>query len=151
MMHAALLALHLLAATFWVGGMAALHVAVRPSLATLEPPVRLPFVERVLGRFLNALFLAIALVVATGLALVLRAGGFAAVHWSVHAMFGLALAMIVIFAYVRFGPYAQLRRAARAGDWKTGADRLAAVRQLVFVNLLIGTLIYVVAIVGPAL
>lgn len=148
LMNAVLLCLHLLAATFWVGGMAALHFAVRPSLATLEPPVRLPFVSLVLGRFLNALWLAIAVLLASGLVLVARLGGFGGVHWSVHAMFGMALAMIAIFAYVRFGPFAQLRRAAKAGDWKTAAAGLAAVRQLVFVNLLIGTLVYIIAIVG---
>ena len=41
--------LHLLATVVWVGGMFFAHVALRPAVAALPPPVRLPLVDRDAG------------------------------------------------------------------------------------------------------
>src|SRR6266571_9346185 len=47
-----LLAIHLLAAVFWVGGMAFAYTVLRPAAGALDPPVRLPLWRRVFARFL---------------------------------------------------------------------------------------------------
>src|SRR4051794_12001276 len=47
-----LLAVHILSALFWVGGMAFAHGILRPAAMSLEPPVRLPLWRGVFERFL---------------------------------------------------------------------------------------------------
>lgn len=152
MLHATLLLLHLLAATVWVGGMAAMQFAVRPAaVATLEPPQRLPFLAAAMGRFFAWVLGAIVVVFASGTGLVLMADGFAAVHWSVHAMIALALVMTAVFAWIRLGPFPALRRALAGGELKAASARLAVIRSLIATNLVLGTLVYALALLGRAL
>jgi uncharacterized membrane protein len=151
-MTQALLLLHLLAAAFWVGGMAVMAFAVRPAAAaTLDPPQRLPFMTAALGRFFAGVTAAIVLLLASGLGLIALGGGFAAAHWSVHAMLGIGLLMMAIFGHIRFGPYVRLQQAVTAREWPRAAPQIEAIRRLVALNLLLGTLVFVVAIGGRAL
>ena len=77
--YAALLCLHLLAATLWAGGMAVMLFAVRPAaVATLHPPLRLPFMAATLGRFFAWVSVAIVVLLLSGLAMIGMAGGFGA-------------------------------------------------------------------------
>ena len=72
---AVLLLLHLLAAAWWVAGMAVMHLAVRPAaVATLPPPLRLPFMTAALGRFFAGVSLAVVLLLASGFAMIVPAG-----------------------------------------------------------------------------
>jgi uncharacterized membrane protein len=148
-LHQVLLLVHLLAATLWVGGMATMVIVVRPALAQIEaPPSRVRFMAAVFARLFAAVAVAIVLLFASGLWLVASAGGWGAAHWSVHAMSGLALVMAGVFAVIRFGPFAQLRRAVAAAEWPAGAERLAAIRRLVAVNLVLGLVVFAVATLG---
>ncbi len=54
-----LLAAHILAAVFWVGGMAFAYTILRPAAGAIEPPVRLTLWRDVFGRFLPWVGLAI--------------------------------------------------------------------------------------------
>lgn len=149
---ALLLFLHLLAAAFWVGGMAVMHFAVRPSaVATLEPPLRLPFMAATLARFFVGVSSAIGVLLASGLLLVWQAGGFARVHWSVHAMFAVGLAMMALFLHLRFAPFPRLVRAVAAREWPVAAANLNLIRKLVGVNLMLGVAVFALAVVGRAL
>jgi uncharacterized membrane protein len=144
-----LLCLHALAAAFWVGGMAVMHFAVRPAaVAQLEPPLRLAFMAAALARFLAGVALAIAVLLASGAAMIAQAGGLAKVHVGVHVMLVIGLAMIALFGVVRVGPYPRLQRAVAASDWPSAARQLAAVRRLVAVNLLLGVMVFVAAFAG---
>jgi len=149
---ALLLFLHLLSVTFWVGGMAVMHFAVRPAaVAMLEPPQRLAFMAAALSRFFVGVSVAIAVALASGFALVGLMGGFARVHWSVHGMFTLGLVMTALFLHVRFAPFRRLQRAVAAAQWPVAAAQLASVRKLVAINLTLGVVVYALAIVGRAL
>lgn len=151
-LHALLLFLHLVAAAWWVGGMAAMHFAVRPAaVATLEPPLRLPFLAATLARFFVGVSTAIAVLLASGLLMVALAGGFARVHWSVHAMLALGLLMMALFLHLRFAPYPRLRRAVAARDWPLAAANLNLIRKLVALNLALGVTVFALAVVGRAL
>jgi uncharacterized membrane protein len=151
MTEALLLALHLLAAAFWVGGMAAMHFAVRPAAAaTLEPAQRLPFMAEALARFLAGVTAAVVLLLASGLALILLGGGFAAMRPSVHLMFGVGLVMTAIFGWIRLRPFVQLQRSLAAQDRPRAAAALNAIRRLVATNLALGTAVFVVAVGGRA-
>lgn len=148
---AALLALHLLAAAYWVGGMAVVHTAVRPAVgeALAEPPRRVALMAALLRRFFGGVSVAIVLLWVSGLAMVQSGGGWAAQPPRVHAMAGIALLMTLLFGLIRLRLFPRLQRAA-ASDVPAAAAALAGIRRLVGVNLGLGVAVFVVALVGPA-
>jgi uncharacterized membrane protein len=149
LLHATLLCLHLLAAALWIGGMAVMHFAVRPAAAqTLDPPLRLPFMSAALGRFFAAVSIAIVMLLGSGLLLLWLRGGFATVHWNVHAMFALGLLMIGVYGHVRYALHPRLQQAVAARNWPQAAAQLNAIRVRVVFNLLVGTLVFVLAMVA---
>lgn len=151
MLHATLLCLHLLAATVWVGGMAVMHLAVRPAaVQLLEPPLRLPFMAASLGRFFGMVSAAVLVLLGSGLAMMFGSGDMAAAHWSVHAMFGIGLAMMAIYGHIRLALYPRLQRAVAAREWPAAAAQLNAIRQRVALNLALGTAVFVLAVLGRA-
>lgn len=151
LLAALLLLLHLLAATFWVGGMALMQWAVRPSAAqTLEPPHRLRFMAATLRRFLDGVRIAIVVLLASGVAMVLLGGGPGSMHWGVYAMVALGLVMMGLYDHLRRTPFAQLERAVAAGDWSAAAQRLPVIRRLVNVNLGLGVAVFAAAVLGRA-
>ena len=152
MTQAILLLLHLLSAAFWVGGMAVMHFAVRPSaVAVLQPPLRLPLMAQALSRFFAGVSVAIVVLLASGLGMVWLAGGFARVHWSVHAMLALGLVMMAVFLHIRFAPYPRLLRAVAGREWPVAAAQLNMIRRLVELNLVLGLTVFALAIVGRVL
>lgn len=152
MTQALLLLLHLLSAAFWVGGMAVMHFAVRPSaVAVLEPPLRLPLMAQTLSRFFAGVSVAIVALLASGLAMIWLAGGFARVHWSVHAMLALGLVMMAVFLHIRFAPYPRLLRAVAGREWPVAGAQLNMIRRLVELNLVLGVTVFALAIVGRVL
>ena len=151
MLHVILLFIHLLAAAFWVGGMATLHFAVRPAaVATLEPPLRLRTMAAALRRFFVGVDAAVTLLFVTGVVMILLAGGFRAVHWRIEAMMGIALVMAGIYVYIRASVFRAMRRAVEESAWPVAAARLNTVRLLVTVNLALGVAVFAVATIGRA-
>jgi uncharacterized membrane protein len=152
LLYTGLLFIHLIGVVLWVGGMFVLHFAVRPAAAgQLPPPQRLPLLANVLGRFFFWVSIAIVAILASGVGLILGAGGFANAHASVHLMFVLGLVMMAIFVYIRFAPFPRLQRAVAASDWPAAAKELDRVRKLVVTNLALGVVTTAVATLGRAL
>lgn len=152
LLFAVLLWLHLLAAAFWLGGMALMLFAVRPSAAQIEsPPERLRFMAAALRRFLDGVRVAIVVLLGSGIAMVFLSGGPGSVHWGVWVMVALGLAMMGLYDHLRRSPFAQLERAVAAGDWPAAATRLPAIRRLVNLNLGLGVAVFAAAVLGPAL
>ena len=150
--HSTLVFLHVAAAAFWVGGMATMHLAVRPAaVAQLQPPQRLPFMAAALQRFFAGVSLAVMLLWISGLAMLMAQGGFAGTHWRVHAMLALGLVMSAVYGHIRFAGSRRLQRAVQAADWPAAASRLDQIRRLVALNLVLGVLTLAVALVGRAL
>lgn len=139
-MRNAMLFLHLAAAIFWMGGMAFMVMAVRPALhEQLQPPQRLPLVVAVLRRFFVVVMASIAVLLATGTWLLLQVPGAQAPRgW--HAMAGLGILMMLVFAHIFFAPWRRLRAAVAAQDWPEGGRRMNQVALLVKVNLALGWL-----------
>lgn len=116
-----LLALHLLAAVLWVGGMAFAHVVLRPAALALAGPERLRLWRGVLARFLP---------IAGGSALVLLASGhllipalyrtLAATPRFVHAMLAIGWVMAAVYLLVVLGPWRRFRAAVDAGNGRRG-------------------------------
>lgn len=142
-----LLFLHLIAVVVWVGGMFFAYLCLRPvAAAELEPPQRLALWVGVLARFFRWVWLAVALILASGLSIFALVGGHAPIHW--HLMLTLGIVMMLIFAHVYFAPYQRLRRLVAAADWAPAAGALNQIRKMVGVNLLLGLLTIAVATLG---
>ncbi len=142
--------LHLLAAVIWVGGMFFAYMALRPSASELlEPPVRLALWVGVLSRFFPWVGGAIAVLIATGLWMIVAVmGGMGQVGPHVHLMLALATIMILMFFHTYFAPFKRLKLAVKAEEWEAGASKLNQIRVLIGANLVIGLVVVVVGSAG---
>ncbi|NDP39008.1 MAG: hypothetical protein GZ093_09735 [Rhodoferax sp.] len=155
MLYATLRTIHLLSIIVWVGGMVFAHFFLRPALTQLDAPQRIRLMHHVLGRFFNAVLVAAALTLGSGIWMIGRTARQMAqsgvkfnmpLEWMVMATLGLL--MMAIFGHIRFGLYARLSRAVTAGDWPAGGAALASIRTWVMVNLVIGVVIVLVTLIG---
>ena len=139
--------LHILGFTVWVGGMFFAHNALRPTAAMLlEPPQRLPLLAGTLGRFFKWVWLAVALVLFSGLFMMAMLGK-PPLYITLMAVLGIV--MMLIFGHIFFSPNRKLQRAVLAKDWPAGGAAMAQIRKLVAVNLYIGLITIAVAALGP--
>jgi uncharacterized membrane protein len=134
------LALHLLAAVIWVGGMFFAYMALRPVAASvLQAPERLQLWAGVFSKFFPWVWLAIISLLLTGYWMIFALyNGMAGAPSFVHMMNGLGIIMMLIFLHVFFAPYRRLKQAVAAQDWAMGAGKLAQIRLLVGINTIIG-------------
>jgi uncharacterized membrane protein len=143
-MIAFLLLLHILAAVVWVGGMFFAHQMVRPSVGPLEPPVRLALWRRIFQRFFSWVWVAVALLLVSGLAM--QSLGIDGLH--VHIMEGLGLVMMLAFAHLYFAPWKRFRRAVDGADFPAAAIQLNQIRRIVEFNLALGLLVVAIGATG---
>lgn len=131
--------LHIAAAIVWLGGICFMLFSLRPAAAEqLAPPQRLPLIADVLRRFFMLVWLAVAILLVTGLAMLLGVGmKNAPVGW--HLMLGIGLLMFALFGHLYFGPFRRLRQAVSASDWPEGGRRVGQIAMLAMVNLALGT------------
>ncbi|MDP2000454.1 MAG: CopD family protein [Rhodoferax sp.] len=157
MIYAALKAIHLLSIIVWIGGMVFVQFFLRPAVTSLEAPQRVRLMHEVLGRFFNAVLVAAALVLGSGIWMIGRVakqtvqsgGNFKMpIEWMVMSVLGVV--MVLIFAHIRFALYKRLSRAVTAAAWPAGGAALASIRTWVMVNLAIGVVIVVITQVGLA-
>lgn len=144
------IALHLLSAILWVGGMIFAHMILRPAaVQVLEPPLRLKLWVQVFKSFFLWVWIAIITLLASGYWMVFGVfDGFGNVGLHVHLMHGMGIVMILIFMHVFFVPYRKLRHAVIVEDFQEGGAKLAQIRRLVGINILIGLAISVIASAG---
>ena len=118
--------LHVLGVTVWVGGMFFAYMALRPAAAqVLDPPQRLPLWSETLGRFFRWVWVAVALILASGVHMMVTLGGLpgAALHLGDAADRHRHDADLR--ARVLRGVSAA-RAGGRAGDWKSRRRRTRA-------------------------
>lgn len=137
-MHALMKFLHIAAAIAWLGGISFMLLALRPAAAELlAPPQRLPLIAQVLRRFFALVWPAIAILLVSGLAMLLAVGMKSAPRgW--HLMFGIGLVMFALFGHLYFGPFRRLKLAVAAGNWPEGGKRVGQIATLAMVNLALG-------------
>ena len=144
------IALHLVAAVIWVGGMIFAHTSLRPVAAQLlEPPVRLELWVQVFRRFFVLVWLSIAILLISGYWMLFAYfGGFAGAGTHIHIMHGAGLLMVAIYMFVFFAPYRRLKQAVIVKDYPLAAANLNQIRALVGTNILIGLAVIIVASAG---
>jgi uncharacterized membrane protein len=114
------------------------HQCLRPALAERDPPVRLAIMAGALRRFFVWVWLAVAVLLATGLGEVWALGGLAAWGRHVHVMLALGLAMMLLFGHLYFAPNRRLQAAVARADWATAGRELGVIRRIVEINLVLG-------------
>ena len=114
--------------------------ALRPVAAEiLQPAQRLPLVAQTMQRFFALTWACIAILLLSGLAMLLAVGmKNAPAGW--HAMLGIGLVMFALFGHLYFGPFRRLKQAVSAADWPEGGRRVGQIAALVMVNLVLGVL-----------
>jgi uncharacterized membrane protein len=148
-MLATLLALHLLSAVFWVGGMAFAYWVLRPAAGALDPPVRLPLWRRVFEKFLPWVGIAIVVLLGSGYWMLAKYfGGFAAAPMYINVMQGLGILMVLLYLHLYFAPWKRLRRALDAGALPEAGKALNQIRQIVAINLALGIIVVIVGGTG---
>lgn len=144
------IALHLLAAVVWVGGMIFAHNSLRPAaVRVLEPPLRLELWVQVFRRFFVLVWISVAVILATGYWMLFGYfGGFAGAGIHIHIMHGGGIIMVLIYLHVFFAPYRRLRQAVIVHDYPAAGLQLNQIRRMVGVNILIGLSVIVIASAG---
>jgi uncharacterized membrane protein len=139
--------IHVLGFTVWIGGVFFAYMALRPVAAfQLDPAQRLALWVGVFGKFFPWVWIAVALILASGLYLMAQLGK-PPVHVTVMATIGIV--MMLAFAHIFFAPYRRLRRAVTAQDWPAGAAALAQIRKLMALNLVLGLVTIAIGALGP--
>jgi uncharacterized membrane protein len=143
---ALLLAVHVLGAIVWVGGMFFALVVLRPSMAVLESGPGLALHEQVFRRFFLVVWHVMPVMLLTGLAMEYLFYGFANVPWPVQAMAGTGVAMAAVFVAIVAGPWRALRRALASGEMAQTGAAMLRLRRLITVNLVLGVVTAVLAV-----
>lgn len=144
-----LLAIHLLAAIFWVGGMAFAYWVLRPAAGPLEPALRLPLWRRVFATFLPWVGVGVALLLGSGYAMMaVHFGGPASAPAYVNVMQGLGLLMVLLYLHLVFGPWRRFRLALDQNKQPEAARSLEQIRMIVAINLALGVATVVVGGTG---
>ena len=143
-----LLAVHILAALFWVGGMAFAYTMLRPAAGALEGPARLTLWRDVFGRFLPWVAVSIVGLLVSGYAMMFIAyGGFRAPVF-IHVMQGTGILMMLLYLHLYFAPWRRLQKFVQVADWPNAGKQLAMIRKLVAINLALGVVTVLVGSTG---
>ena len=137
------IAIHVLSAVVWVGGMFYAYLAMRPAVAQVVDPAQRGLLwYQTLSRFFKWVWIAIAGLLITGYWMVFSYfGGMAGAGWHIHAMQGIGLVMVLLFLHVWFAPYRRLKQAINDGNREEGQRRVGQIRLLVGINLILGLIV----------
>ena len=145
----ALLALHLLAALFWVGGMAFAYWVLRPVAGALDPQLRLALWRRVFEKFLPWVGVATVVLLGSGYAMLGKYfGGFAGAPLYINVMQGLGILMVLLYLHLFFAPWKRFRRALDQSALPDAGKALNQIRQIVAINLALGIIVVIVGGTG---
>ena len=143
------IALHVVAAVIWVGGMFFAFACMRPTLNLLDPQLRLRMWAGTLSRFFRFVWGSIGVLLITGLWMVFgHFHGIRQVGPSVHLMLGLGLVMMLLAAHVYFAPYKRFKRLIARSQWSEATHQVQQIRLLIAINLTIGIAVVVIASAG---
>lgn len=141
------IALHLISAALWVGGMFFAYQILRPAAAAqLEPPARLKLWVAVFSRFFPWVWIFVVLLPATGYWMAFKLfGGMASVGIYIHIMQGLGWLMILIYMHLYFAPFRRLKEFVITEQWPEAGAQLNQIRRIVAINLSLGLIVLAVA------
>ena len=147
---ALLIALHVLSAVVWVGGMFFAYMVLRQSAGPLESETRLTLWHRVFHRFFPWVWSSIVLLLASGYGMMfLYFGGFAGAALYIQVMQGIGIVMMLLFLHLFFVPWRRFSDAVEGKQLPEAVKQLDQIRRIVAVNLVLGLLTMIVGASGP--
>lgn len=147
--NAIAVALHVLSAVIWVGGMFFAYLVLRPALTEHSALARAHLWAAIFRRFFPWVWICIAVLLVTGFYLIFGAfGGFKQVPSFVNLMLALGVLMMLLFAHVAFVPYRRLRHSVEVNDETAAKKALNQIRIVILINLILGLLVIFVAMTG---
>jgi uncharacterized membrane protein len=142
------LPLHILAIVVWLGGLFCMSVMVSPAGRDLDATAIAFHWQRVLARFFTWAWIALLLIVATGIALVqVRFGGFSNMPALHRANTAIGVPAIALFAYVFLVPWRRYCRSIAKSEWSAAERLLGHVRIVLAIILVLGVVASVISIV----
>ena len=144
------IALHVLSAVVWVGGMFFAYMAMRPAVVeVIDASQRGVLWCSTLSRFFRWVWVAVVLLLVTGYWMVFSVfGGMANAGWHIHVMQGLGIVMMLLYFHVYFAPFRRLKQAVANQDPQEGGRRVGQIRTLVGTNLILGLIVVVIGAGG---
>jgi uncharacterized membrane protein len=143
------LALHILSAVVWVGGMFAAYICLRPAAGPLDPPQRLALWRRFFAKLFPWVWASVVLLLASGYwMLIAHFGGVAQAPLYVNLMQALGWIMILLFFYLFHSAWMKFKRAVDAQDWPAAGAQLNRVRQTIAINLPLGLIVVIIGGTG---
>ena len=146
---ALLVALHVLAAVVWVGGMFFAYMVLRQSVAPLEPKTRLALWHRVFGRFFPWVWASIVVLLVSGYSMMfVHFGGFGGAGLHIQIMQGIGIVMMLLFLHLFFVPWRRFGHAVEREAFPEATKELGQIRRIVATNLVLGILTVLVGASG---
>lgn len=144
------IALHVLSAVIWVGGMFFAYMAMRPAVVeVVNEPQRGVLWCHTLSRFFRWVWVAVILLLVTGYWMLFSVfGGMAGAGWHIHVMQGLGIVMMLLYLHVYFAPFRRLKLAVANQDPKEAGRQVGQIRKLVGTNLILGVIVVVIGAGG---
>lgn len=147
-----LIALHMLAAMMWVGGMGFALFVLRPSVAEMAQPLRQELWRRVLARFFRILWLIIPVVLGSGYgALYLGYHGLGNGGFHIMVMQTTGWMMVILFLFASLISFTFFKRALDRNDDVAAARALERIRQIVTANFTLGLFTVAIGAAGTLL
>jgi uncharacterized membrane protein len=142
-----LLAVHLLAAVAWVGGIFFAYMALRPASMQLDPPQRLSLWAAAFGHFFPWVWGFIVVLLVSGHVLMVQMPS----AYSLRAMAVIGWAMSLLFAYLYFVLFASLKHAVAASDTPAAVQAMTRIRPVMATNLALGLVASALGALHPVL
>ncbi len=133
------IAIHLVSAIIWVGGMFFAIMVLRFAAGELQPPIRAPLWGRTFEKFFPWVWLIVFLLPLSGYWMIFAIwGSFSNMPIHGHLMHGIGWVMIAIYLHLWFAPYKRFKLALANEDFPMAGANLNQIRILVTTNLIIG-------------
>jgi uncharacterized membrane protein len=144
------IALHVLSAVIWVGGMFFAYMAMRPAVVeVVNESQRGKLWCHTLSRFFQWVWASVILLLVTGYWMIFSVfGGMAGAGWHIHVMQGLGIVMMLLYLYVYFAPFRKLKQAVADQDPQEGGRQVGQIRRLVGTNLILGLIVVAIGSAG---
>lgn len=152
MLNATALILHLIAINVWVGGTFFAIVILGRAIRNVDTSQQLALWQLVFRRFFAWTWVAVFILLSSGTWMVYSVyGGFETIPAYVKLMGIIALLMVANYMFIYFVPYRQYKRMLRIGDIDASLRKLAIIRFVGIINMLLGLCIVVIIGSGPYL
>ena len=133
------LAVHIISAIVWVGGMFFAIMVLRLAAGELDPPIRAPLWGRTFSKFFPWVWTSAALLLLSGYYMIFAVwGGLSNMPVHGHLMHGIGWIMVVVYLHLWFAPYKRFKLALAEQNFPVAGANLNQIRILVTANLFIG-------------